>query len=373
MRKILLVAGEVSADQHGAELVKAIKNLDSKITFFGIGGDELEKENMEILYHIKDLAFLGLVEVLRHLPFIGKVHGELIDRVEEKKPDAAVLIDYPGFNLRLAAALKKRNIPVIYYISPQLWAWGKHRVKKIRKYVDKMLVLFPFEKRFYTNHGIEVEYVGHPMVDKHIQLLPEKVRQPVQGQIRLGLLPGSRKQEVILLLPEMLKTAKKLMEDNTINEAEIVRVSHLEERLYNQIQQNIQSNVPVVDIPLNQLLPKYDAVIAASGTATLETGFFCIPTLVVYKVNSLTYWLGKMIVKIKNIGLINIVAEKQVAPELIQHAFRPSKAAEILKRMLEPSQNTKIREELNIIRKKLGRPGASERAAKSILKHVYSR
>jgi lipid-A-disaccharide synthase len=346
--------------------------LDSDITFFGIGGDELQNENMRILYHIKDLAFLGLVEVIRHLPFIRKVHEDLLDKVEELKPDAAILIDYPGFNLRLAADLKRRNIPVIYYISPQLWAWGKRRVKKIKKYVDKMLVLFPFEKSFYANYGLEVEYVGHPLVDKHIHHLQKVVREPVKGKIRLGLLPGSRKQEVISLLPIMLKTVKILVEENTIQEAEIVRVNHLDKGLYRQIQQDIQSNLPVVDKSLNQLLPHYDAVIAASGTATLETGFFSVPTLVVYKVNNLTYWLGKILVKIKSIGLINIVAEKQVAPELIQYAFRPQNAAEIIRHMVEPARNMTIRKELNIIRKKLGKPGASERAAKSIIKYIYS-
>jgi len=360
MKKILLIAGEVSADQHGAELVSALSKLDNEMAFFGIGGEELEKQGMQLFYHNSDLAFLGLVEVLKHLPFIKKVHHDLIKWVEREKPDAAILIDYPGFNLRLAKSLKKRNIPVIYYISPQLWAWGKGRVKKIRKYVDKMLVLFPFEKTFYAEYGIKAEYVGHPLVDKHSNHLREQPRTISPDKKHLGILPGSRKQEVIALLPGMLQTAKLLFEKKVITDAEIVRVGHLNRNIYDEILTQHQINIPLIEKPLYEVLPYYDAVIAASGTVTLETGLFRLPTLVVYKVNALTYWLGRVLVKVRNIGLINIVAEKQVAPELIQHDFEAQRAAQILEEMFDPENNVRIRDELRIISQKLSRTTFSQ-------------
>jgi lipid-A-disaccharide synthase len=364
--KILLIAGEVSADHHGAELVRELKAQDREILFYGIGGDELSKQGMELIYHSKEMAFLGITEVLKHLPFIREVHSKLMDWVQQNTPSAAILIDYPGFNLRLARSLKKMNVPVIYYISPQLWAWGKGRVTKIRKYVDLMLVLFPFEKSFYADHGIHAEYVGHPMVDKHYYHLPDMPKKVEPGKVRIGLLPGSRRQEVEALLPRMVATAEHLINAGTVSEATVVKVSHIPQEVYNQWINTNSVRIRVAEVPLNQVLPELDAVVTASGTATLEAGYFGVPTLVVYVVNRLTYWLGRLLVKVKHIGLINIVAEKEVAPELIQDAFKPEAAAKYLSRMLLPVENRRIRESLTIIRKKLGEPGASKRAAQKI-------
>ena len=210
MNKVLIIAGEVSGDHHGAALVKELKNINSNISFFGIGGDEIKKEGMNILFHIEEMAFLGVGEVIRHLPFIWKVKNTLIERAKYEKPNCAVLIDYPGFNIRIAKILKSLSIPVLYYISPQLWAWGQRRINKIRKYVDKMIVLFPFEKAFYETHGIRAEYVGHPLVDKHEAHLPKEMKKIDPQNITLGLLPGSRKQEVKSLLPKMIDTAREL-------------------------------------------------------------------------------------------------------------------------------------------------------------------
>ena len=366
MAKILIIAGEVSGDHHGAALVKELKKINSKISFFGIGGDELKKENMDLLFHIEDMAFLGIGEVIRHLPFIWKVKNTLIQRAKKEKPDCALLIDYPGFNIRIAETLKSIGISVLYYISPQLWAWGQRRVNKIRKYVDKMIVLFPFEKAFYQKHGIEVEYVGHPLVDKHAVHVSDQVRNINPENIMLGLLPGSRKQEVKSLLPKMIATARDLHKQNKIQHAEIVKVSHLDNKLYSDLLNETDDFISIIETELYRRLPDYDAVIVASGTATLETGYYGVPMLIVYHVNSITYLLGRLLIKVPFIGLVNIVAEKQVALELIQDDFTVRKATKHLSTMLHPDNNLEIRKSMQVIRKKLGEPGASKRAAEVV-------
>lgn len=373
MRKILLIAGEVSADHHGAALVKELKKIDDNIRFFGIGGDALSAQGMELLVHLDRMAFLGIGEVVKHLPYIRRVYRQVLSRVRQEKPQAAVLIDYPGFNLRLARALKNMGIPVIYYISPQLWAWGKRRVKKIKHYVDKMLVLFPFEKDFYARHGIEAEYVGHPLVDHHAKYLPDHTKEIDKKYVSLGLLPGSRLNEVRHLLLPMIQTARRLYNAGKIHHADIIRVPHIDLKVYRDFLTKSDGFISVVNRPLHEVLPTYDAVIVASGTATLETAYFTVPMLIVYYVNPLTFWFAKKLVKLKYIGLANIVAEERVAPELIQHDFQPQAAASIVSDMLLPKTNRVIRSRMDMVRKKLGQPGASARAAKIIADFLKQR
>lgn len=372
MNKVLLIAGEVSGDHHGAALIKELKKINPDLSFFGIGGDELKNLGMEILYHVEEMAFLGVGEVIRHLPFIWKVKNSLVERARSEMPECAILIDYPGFNIRIAQKLKSMSIPILYYISPQLWAWGQRRIDKIRKYVDKMIVLFPFEKTFYEKHGIKAEYVGHPLVDKHASHLPDQIKKINPEKMILGLLPGSRKQEVNSLLPKMVETARKLIDGSKIHKVEIAKVGHLDKVYYSNLLTEDDQCISIVETDLYKRLPDYDAVIVASGTATLETGYYGVPMLIVYHVNPITYWLGRMLIKVPFIGLVNIVAEKQVAVELIQGDFNVNKAAEHLAVMLKPENNLEIRRTLHIIREKLGNPGASKRAAKVIDEFVKS-
>ncbi|MEJ2055489.1 MAG: lipid-A-disaccharide synthase [Calditrichaceae bacterium] len=370
MDRILIIAGEVSGDHHGAALVKELKKLKPELKFFGIGGDLLKKEGMDILFHIEEMAFLGVGEVIRHLPFIWQVKNELIRRVKREQPLCALLIDYPGFNLRIAQTLKSLGIPILYYISPQLWAWGHRRVDKIRKYVDKMIVLFPFEEKFYNSHGIKADYVGHPLVDRHAEHLPKEIRKIKPGKILLGLLPGSRKQEIHSLLPKMIETARKLKKDGKINSVEIVKVSHLSMQSYEKFLKDDDNFITIIETDLYKRLPEYDAVLVASGTATLETGYYGVPMLIVYNVSLLTYLLGRMLIHVPFIGLVNIVAEKQVALELIQNQFTVKKAVKHLSVMLKPDNNFEIRKTLHVIREKLGAPGASKRAAGVVGKFI---
>ncbi len=365
-KNILLVAGEVSADQHGAALLKALKQLNPNLEFWGIGGNNLAENGMELLFHLEKLAFLGVGEVVRHLPFIRRVMKTVEKQARERRPACAILIDYPGFNLSLAARLKKFNVPIVYYISPQLWAWGKHRVKKIKKYVDKMLVLFPFEKTFYAQYGIQAEYVGHPLVDKHFSHLPKQFKEVKAGSEILGVLPGSRRNEIKALLPKMLKTAALLQQQKQIQKALVLKVPHLPRSLYQNILNELGTQAEIVEEPMYRFLPRLDAALVTSGTATLETAYFAVPMVIVYHVNALTYWLGRMLVKVDHIGLANIVAEEEVAPELIQNDFTPQRAATLLKEMLNPQKNKSVREKLLVVRKKLGEPGASRRAAQII-------
>ncbi len=366
-KNILIIAAEVSADHHASEMLRELKPALAGTRFWGIGGEELQQQGMEILYHVEKMSFMGIGEVLRHLPFIFRVKNDLLQRVEADPPLCAVLVDYPGFNLRMARALKERGIPVIYYISPQLWAWGGRRIKKIRRDVAEMLVLFPFEERFYADHGIKARYVGHPLVDKHHDRLPATDKPLDPRNIRIGLLPGSRRQEIESLLPDMVATARLLKKTGKIHRAEIVCVDHIEEEVFRGYLSGDDDFITLTRDALSECLPRYDAVLVASGTATLECGLYAVPMVIVYRVNGLTYFLGKRLVRIDYIGLVNIVAGEELAPELIQDDFTPERVARELSPLLETEGNRQKRKELKKLRALLGEPGAARQAARAVL------
>ena len=369
MKEIFLVAGEVSADHHGAALIRALRSF-TEVNVFGLGGDALQVEGMELTVHLKTMSFLGLSEVVRHLPYIKHVRDRLLEQVDRKKPDLAILIAYPGFNLRLAKQLRQKGIPVVYYISPQLWAWGKRRVNKIRKYVDKMLVLFPFEKTFYEQHGIPAEYVGHPLVDHHFEHLPPNGKPFEADKAVLGLLPGSRKQEVVSLLPRMLQVARNLHAQGRVKQVHILKAPHLPEKMYRGQMTENDAFIELKEEAIHRFLPGIDVALVASGTATLEVGYFGIPMVIVYQVQALTFWLASKLVKIKHIGLVNIVAETEVAKELIQHSFTVESAVHEITALLEPQTHEQVHKKLSLIREKLGEPGASQRAARAIVEFM---
>lgn len=367
-KKLLIVAAEVSADHHAAELVRGLLEKQPDMELYGIGGDALKALGMKPFYDVSQMAFLGIGEVIKHLPFIRKVHNHLVEWAKKEKPAGVLLVDYPGFNLRLAKSIHALNIPISYYISPQLWAWGQKRVKKIRAYITRMIVLFPFEKKFYKKHGIEADYVGHPLVDHHHAYLPEVVKKVTPENIVLGILPGSRKQEVASLLDRMLESARILKKQGKINRVEVVRVGHLPLQLYTSRITEQDDFITLIEEPFTSCLNRYDAVLVASGTATLECGYYGVPMVIVYEVNPLTYYIGKLLVKIDFIGLVNIVAEKEVAKELIQKEFTIENSVHQLTHVLQPEQNAQIRTQLKVIKEKLGAPGASKRAADVVFK-----
>jgi lipid-A-disaccharide synthase len=365
--KIFIIAGEVSGDIHGSMLLSELHSIKPEMQFVGIGGDLMIKAGLHVLYHIRQMAFLGIGEVIRHLPFILNVLRTVKSYLNHEKPDAVILIDYPGFNLKIAQRAHALGIPVIYYISPQLWAWGQRRVKKIHKYVSKMIVIFPFEVDFYAQFGISATYVGHPLVDIFGDHITTKTRQ--NQKHTLGLLPGSRVHELEQLLPDMIRTANRLYQQNKINQAIIAKVGHIPDEVY----QKYLNGADFIKLQNNsgqEYYEKLSVALVSSGTATLETGFFGVPMVIVYRVNKITWVLGRLMVKLDSIGLVNIVAGEKLCPELLQGEFTPERAVELLSELLNEKKNKMIRDKLRVVKEKLGTRGASRRAAEEIVRYL---
>ena len=368
--KFLIIAGEPSGDRHGADLVAALKELNPDASFYGIGGEEMAREGVELLYHLEQMAFLGFAEIIKHLPFIFKVLGNLKRWMADNKPAAVILIDYPGFNLRLARIAARIDVPVVYYICPQLWAWGRNRVEKMRRFVDLLLVIFKFEEDFYREYNIPSKFVGHPLIDEiKISVSSADFRKKhnlhPQNPI-IALLPGSRLNEVKKLLPIMLEAAVEFEQSGA---AEIVvgKSSSVPLAVYEHIINN-RSGLHIVERDTHHLMKHAHVAIVASGTATLETGYLGTPMIVLYTVSPITYRIGKMLVKIKNIALANIVSGKQVVPELIQKDVTVRNIIrELDKYFRDASYYEEVQTSLKMIPEKLGPPGAAKRAAREIV------
>lgn len=367
---IFIIAGELSGDLHASKLLQAFRQKSADIKFSGIGGDRMINSGLNALYHISQMAFLGFGEVLRHLPFIFSVLKKVKYYLRNSRPDLVILVDYPGFNLKIAKYCHEIGIPVVYYISPQLWAWGKNRLKKIRKFIDQLIVVFPFEVDFYKKHGIDAIYLGHPLVDEFSGRVKQKTL--VKGQAILGLMPGSRRQELDMLLKDMVDTAAILYENGIIKEAWIAKVDNLSPEIYDSLLEN-KKYIRISEKKGADFYNNLDVALVKSGTSTLETGYFQVPLVVVYRVSPITWLLGNLLVKLKTIGLVNIVAGRSVAEELLQDAFNPKTASRKLENLLNAENNRKKREELKIIAEKLGSQGASERVADYILNTYKTR
>jgi len=370
--KILIIAGEPSGDRLAAELVSEIIKRKPDLQFSGIGGTELETQGTRLLYRLEQLAFLGLTEIIKHIPFIRSVFNNLIRWIEREKPAAVILVDYPGFNLRFAKKVKKFGIPVIYYISPQLWAWGQNRVTKMKKYVDLLLVIFKFEEEFYRQFRVKAHFVGHPLVDRtSLALTAEEFQEKYaldSNKKVIALLPGSRMNEVKNLLPEMVKVTK----DSQFSGIEwlVGKSESLPMEIYSDIlQENPQ--IKIVEGDIYPLMKYSFAAIVASGTATLETGYFATPMIVLYRVSPLTYHIGKFLVKIKNIAMANIVLQQNIVPELIQSNVRKELIASHLKKYLtDETYYREVKTSLQKIPRILGPPGAADRAAGMIIQFL---
>jgi lipid-A-disaccharide synthase len=375
-KKILLVTGEASGDHHGALVVKALRRMRPDVQVSGIGGQELAAAGMELLYHVRDLSVIGLLEILPRAGNILAAYRLLKKRLSgPDKPDLLVLIDYPDFNLRIAAIAKKNNVQVLYYISPQIWAWRQGRAKKIARLVDIMGVIFPFEVPFYEKVGLDARFVGHPLLDHEIQVgdRGEAMKQfnltgasPV-----IGLLPGSRPSEIDRLLETMLDAAvlikQKFPEAGfVVPVAQGISSGHVQAMVQ---QRNLTATV--VEDSFHQVLDVCDLVLVASGTATLQTALMGKPMIIIYKVSPLTYLVGRIMIRVSWIGLANIVAGRQVVPELIQHDANPRRiAAEACDILSNPGRMSAMREGLSGIRLALGQPGGSQRVAEIIVEKL---
>jgi lipid-A-disaccharide synthase len=369
--RVLIVAGEASGDMHGAGVIKAIREIEPDAEIFGIGGNQMRAAGMEILYHINDMAILGFTEVLKHLPFIRRVMSDLVEQVRQRRPEIAILIDYPGFNLRLARKLRAEGVKILYYIAPQVWAWGAGRIAKMKKLVDQMAVVFDFEAPLFQEAGLPTEFVGHPLLEGLQPALNTEeffAKHGLDPELPLlGLLPGSRVQEVERLLPDMLRTARLLKKERPQLQVALAMASTVERRVYDRMVLD-DKLIRGIDRGTYEVMRDSRACLVASGTATLETACFATPLVVVYRVSPLSYFIGKRLVKLPYIGLVNIVAGRKIAPELVQNDFTPQKAAEAIAPLLRSGEaRQRAQSALAMVREKLGTPGASERTAQLAL------
>lgn len=376
VKRILIAAGEASGDLHASCLVKAMLELEPNLHFYGMGGEKLREAGGRIIFDISKLSVMGITEVIRHLGHIYHVFKWFKKSLKNDRPDLIILIDYPEFNLRLAKAAKGYNIPVLYYISPQIWAWRTKRIKKIGKLVDKMIVVFPFELSLYEREGVDVSFVGHPLLDivKVKKSEEENVKRFGLDEQKktIGLLPGSRLSEVKRILPPMIGAAQQLSK----------RFEHLQfilpiapglkkEEVVKQTE-NPTVAITVVDNSIYEVIDISYLVVVASGTATLETSLLSTPMVIIYKMSPLSYLIGRSLVKVPYIGMANIIAGKKVVPELIQGEATAERITDEVTRLLEDNfYHQGICEELTSIKKKLGEPGASKRAAKIALNMFY--
>ncbi len=372
-KRILIVAGEASGDLHGAQLVREMKSEEPGLHFYGVGGGKLKAAGVDLWANVADMAVVGLTEVLPKLRMILGVMKRLKKSMRSLKPDLVILIDYPDFNLPLARSAKKNGIPVLYYISPQIWAWRKGRIQTIRRVVDRMAVILPFEEAIYRQAGVDAFFVGHPLLDV---VRPNTSRSETLSRLGLqenvptvALLPGSRKGEVNRLLPNMLKAAQILKENIKSIQFLLPVADTLDmEWISGLIAKENSPEIKLIQGATYDAVAAADVAVVVSGTATLETALLGTPLIVIYSVSSLTYIIGRMLISVEHIGLVNIVAGKTVAPELIQHEANPNRiAAEVLSILNDSGRRKAVQEELSLLREKLGQPGAARRVAQMAL------
>ena len=368
-KKVMIVAGEASGDLHGSFLVREMLAINPSLQFFGIGGKKMQEAGVQLLASSADIAVVGVTEVFSKIGSFIRIKAGIRKFMDQMKPNLVILIDFPDFNLNIVArAAKKKNIRVFYYISPQVWAWREGRVRQIKKLVDKMAVILPFEVDFYRAHGFPVHYVGHPLRDT-VKTMFTKSRARLhfglfEKQTTIGLLPGSRSAEVARLLPVMIEAAqiisKKIPEVQYI----LPLADTLDEKTITQTLAESCINVKIVSGQVYDVLACCDLAIVTSGTATLETGLMGVPMIIIYKLSLFTELIARIIIRQQRIGLVNIIAGKTIAPELLQRdANGPRIASEALAILLNEEKKREIIAELNDIRTKLGKPGAAGRAA----------
>lgn len=371
IRQILLICGEASGDLNAAGLVREILKLDPSLRVSAVGGERLKEAGAQVFYDIKDLSVIGLFDVLKKLPLFLNLQQLILQKIKEERPDALILVDFSGFNLRLAKKLN-RLLPVLYYTSPQVWASRPGRVKTIKKYIDKMMVLFPFEEAFYKKYGVEAAFVGHPLLDT-VKPTVEKeaflrTHALLDSKKTIALLPGSRIQEVKNILPVMLKAALIIQKDIGNVQFVIAKSAQISWRIYNRLTHGTDLDLITIENKTYDCLNVADFCLVASGTATLETALMGKPLVVIYKLNLLNYFLYRGQVKLPYIGMVNIVAQKQIVPEFIQFNATPEKIAnETLILLNNPSRLQQMKNDLALIKSSLGEKGASLRAARLIL------
>ncbi|MEZ5049472.1 MAG: lipid-A-disaccharide synthase [Saprospiraceae bacterium] len=368
--KYYLIAGESSGDLHGSNLIKALKLKDSEAEFRFWGGDRMALEAGEPVQHMRDMAFMGFIEVVQNLSTIRQFFKKCKSDILYWKPDIVIFIDYPGFNLRMARWTKEQGYKTVFYISPQLWAWKKNRIKQIKKYVDLMVPILPFEVDFYSQYGIKVKYEGHPLVDAISDFYSEGVQKTIEkSKPIIALLPGSRVQEIKKILPTMIEAASHFRDEY---ELVLAATSHIETSIYEEIlnRGNAEFIVKVVD-KTYEVLSQADFALVASGTATLETALFDVPQIVCYRGSKISFEIAKRIVDIKYISLVNLILDQEVVPELIQDDFNTLNLRQTIAKKLKETHETKTK--YSKLHKLLGEPRVSDRIAADIVRFGMGR
>ena len=366
-KQVMLVVGEASGDMHGAGLVRALSDKDQTLRFFGVAGEQLKQTNLEPLLDVSQIARMGLVELAGGLSSIWQAYRTLGEALRERRPDLLVLIDFPEFNMRLAKLANKLAIPVLYYISPQIWAWRQGRVHQIARYVDHMAVVFPFEVPLYASRGVKVSFVGHPLLDI---VRSQEPREAVLAELALdakkptiAILPGSRRGEVAYHLPVLLDAAQRLSQDLELQFV-VIRASTVDRPEVESLLKRVSLKIPIVEEQRYDALNACDLVWTASGTATVETALLLKPMIIVYRVSWLTYAFARMLVNVRQVGMVNIIAGKAIVPELIQSDLTAAGLVKETRTLLEnPELRERIVKKLAAVRAKLGTPGAADRVA----------
>ncbi|MEJ2491687.1 MAG: lipid-A-disaccharide synthase [Desulfuromonadales bacterium] len=374
-KQIMIVTGEASGDLHGARLIEAIRARDSRARFIGVGGRSMAAAGCEILIQGETLAVMGIVEVLGHFPVLWRAFQQLKRRLTAaERPDVLVLIDFPEFNLRLARQAKKAGVPVLYYVSPQVWAWRRGRVKKIAAVVDALAAIFPFEPELYHDQDIMVRYVGHPLLDEfaHYEASrpPHEEAQETDDRTLVGLFPGSRRNELEAMLETLIATAQRIRQARPEVHFLVPIAGTLKEQ---EVVSRFPADLPVTFVDTSRtsiydVASRCAAIVTVSGTVTLQIALTATPMVIAYKLSPLSYAIGKRLIRVAHIGLANIVAGRRVVPEFIQEAATTEALSEEILRMLaDRDYAEEIRSGLLSVRARLGEPGCSDRVAEMVL------
>ncbi len=366
--QVAVIAGETSGDFHGAHLVRAMRERDSDLVFWGIGGEKLKAEGMEIVMDAHELSVVGITEVVSKLPKVFEAISDIKRRLRQKPPGLMILIDFPDFNLHIARHAKKNGVPVLYYISPQIWAWRSGRIQTIRRYVDQMAVILPFEADYYEHRNVPVIFVGHPLLDYYQEPGPRlsDEGESSDGLTAVGMLPGSRRGEIEKNLPVMLAAAVRIRAVMPDIEFQISVAPGIDRRWMHEFIRPYGSNcrIKLVSEAVRHVFENSALILAASGTVTLETAIFGVPMIIMYRISPVSYYFGRALINVDHIGLVNIIAGERIVPELIQDAATPSNIArEAVALLNDPEKSDRIRAKLKSVRQLLGTPGAAKRTA----------
>jgi lipid-A-disaccharide synthase len=349
-----VICGETSGDQHAAKVIQQLKELDSKAVFRGMGGDECAKAGLDLQIHIREMAFMGFAEVLQNLGKVRKALTHIKKDMQQWNPDAVILVDYPGFNLRIAAYAKSLHLPTFYYIAPKAWAWKESRVKKLKANTDMVFSILPFEMDFFQTRGVNIQYVGNPSKEAVAAFRKTHNYQPEKT---IALIPGSRKQEIKSSLPIMLKASR----ESGYKNIKVSQAPHINKDFYFAIDNQI-----TLDENMYQLLNNAEMALVTSGTATLETALLGVPQVVGYKTSKLSYWIGKAVVKVKYISLVNLVLNKPAITELIQGDFNPETLSKEITKLQDRVKTQQMHKDYAAMREELGNKKPSLEVAKAI-------